>query len=120
MCRLRGDVKYARHILISLPPYSKSPATAKNYLAEIQAAVSLPQDLLRVYQGDEKCTTSTGTCTGSGEQGEHGVSLQKESHLLLISSTSVYGAPPADKNLVVTEMSPLADVSNREYKTAMR
>lgn len=85
--------KRIRHVLISLPPYSKSPETAANYLSEIMAAMDLRGADLTVSNSIPR--------------------------ILLISTTSVYGDMKHDK-FKVTEFSPVADNNNKEYASASR
>eukprot|EP00603_Paraphysomonas_imperforata_P015750 CAMPEP_0114485840 /NCGR_PEP_ID=MMETSP0104-20121206/20160_1 /TAXON_ID=37642 ORGANISM="Paraphysomonas imperforata, Strain PA2" /NCGR_SAMPLE_ID=MMETSP0104 /ASSEMBLY_ACC=CAM_ASM_000202 /LENGTH=317 /DNA_ID=CAMNT_0001661979 /DNA_START=213 /DNA_END=1164 /DNA_ORIENTATION=- len=113
--RLHSNFDRVKHILISFPPYSKSPDTAKNYLSEVQAAMSLPETktlhprLQFVY-----LTLSPNV--------EMEPPSQSSPRVVLISSTSVYGAPPPNANthFIVSESSPVAGPSNPEYASASR
>jgi hypothetical protein len=113
--RLRGDFTHVKHILISFPPYSRSPNTAKIYLPEVEAAMMLPQTLKEVASANSACPSSSSEFTED-------VAVHVTPRILLVSSTSVYGSPPADttKHFIVTENSPVADPSNVEYSSSQR
>jgi hypothetical protein len=117
-------VKHVKHILISLPPYSKSPETAQKYLLEVKAALALPQTLLLA-------AGAAGAGAGAGVEACHLAKSESTpddclSHttpgLLLISSTSVYASPPLGAGGVaaVTELSPVAAPGSREHAAAAR
>jgi len=97
-----------KNVLVSLPPYSKSPDTSKKYLSEIQAAVALPHTLLHT--------------SPTLAEVEDEAPLRPLPRLLLISSTSVFGSPSGHKQEqhVVTELSAVAAPGSKEYTAAFR
>lgn len=100
--RFSGGFKYTERILISIPPYSKSPDTASRYIKEVKAALDLPKDLM--LNAPETCTANE-------------YKPVSPPTFLLVSSTSVYGSPLEDRQ-VVTETSPVANSSNDNFKRA--
>jgi hypothetical protein len=117
---LRSDIRSIKNILISMPPYSKSPETAKKYLSEVEAAVMLPQTLLNTHTANtlDGCHVTANAVNAD----DYDNVLHGSSNILLISTTSVYGAPPLDTAMhqVVTEFTPVANSSNSGYSAAMR
>ena len=81
---MRDGVASVKRVLISIPPYSKSPDTAKKYLSEVEEAVDLPQNLNKKADCEDEPVT------------------------VLISSTSVYDGNAG----VVTEFSGVAESSD--------